>query len=157
MALPQQKHLSQGSCWVLLLGDPHPGVCVACQDACSPPVSLVLPTCIPPGSQVGVGLRRFIVPPVCCSLCPLMLSFLSLVSVPYGGLCGVLGYGCWCSWIGGLWVWLLLWLSPLWVFFCLSLWVNLFFFLACFSSVIFPFCEFCFVHWRNLFSLWVLH
>ena len=42
-----------------------------------------------------------------------MLSFLFLVSAP-GGLCGVLGCGCWCAWIGGLVGVALLWVpSPL--------------------------------------------
>lgn len=157
MALPQQKHLSQGSCWVLLLGDPHPGVCVACQGACPHPVSLVLPPLY--SSWLTGGSRA---EEVHCAPCVLLSSPPDAL-LPFFGLCP-LWWPLWCPW-----VWLLVlmdWGSvgmassvvvPLWVFFCLSLWVNLFFFLACFSSVIFPFCEFCFVHWRNLFSLWVLH
>lgn len=132
MVLPQQKHLSQGSCWVLFLGDPHPGVCVACQDACSPPVSLVLPTLY--SSWLTGGSRA---EEVHCDLCvwlslPPDALFPFLVSASYGGLCGALGYGYWCAWIGGLWVWLLIWVSPFWLFLCLSLWVNLFFFLLVF-------------------------
>lgn len=97
MTLPQQKHLSQGSCWVLFLGDPHSGVCAACQDAYSPPVSLVLPTLH--SSWLTGGSRD---EAIHCDFCvwlslppDALLSF--LVSVSCGVLCGVLGYGYWCA------------------------------------------------------------
>ena len=91
MTLPQQKHLSQGSCWVLLLGDSHPGVCAACQDACSPPVSLVLPTLY--SSWLTGGSRA---EAIHCDLC-VLLSLPPDALFPFLGLCP--WWPLWCPWV----------------------------------------------------------